>query len=378
MGFSMEVTNEKKIKDEIIDESKPIPEEIKKLKNLADNNVSEIMKHDNDSLEKRREILKTIDEFGKNTMKSSSSKCSMLQVSVSNFQKMGDDGGIVAKGLLDLQREIKDLDPSAIDFAKKGILGRLFNPIRSYFAKFQKADSVISDIVESLNKGKLTLKNDNTTLEIEQDELRKLTKKLNKEIELGSLMDETLTKQIEKAKLNNEDHKKVSFISEEILYPLRQKIMDMQQMIVVNQQGYIASEVVIRNNKELIRGVDRAENVTVSALKTATIVAGALYNQKIVLKKIDILNKTTSEIISSTSKLLKEQGTEIQKQSMESNISVDKLKQSFNDVISALNTISTYKQEALPKMKEAIDQFKDLTKKGEEQIQKLENRQKLT
>jgi uncharacterized protein YaaN involved in tellurite resistance len=33
--------------------------------------------------------------------------------------------------------------------------------------------------------------------------------------------------------------------------------MDMQQVIVVNQQGVMASEIVIRNNKELIRGVQR-------------------------------------------------------------------------------------------------------------------------
>ena len=141
-----------------------------------------IMTMDIESLEKRRLMLQSIQEsFGVETMgRILLKKVSLLQVSVGNFSKMEDEGGTVARGLLDLQRELKDLDPSMIDFAKTGLLGKLFNPIRAYFAKYQKADSVISDIVISLEKGKTTLKNDNTTLEIEQQSLRELTKKLFK------------------------------------------------------------------------------------------------------------------------------------------------------------------------------------------------------
>lgn len=372
MGFSMEVTDTEAIKKEIVEQVKPVPEEVAKLKAIADNNVSEIMTLDIESLEKRKLMLQSIEAFGMNTIQNSAKKNSLLQVSVGNLSKMGDEGGTVAKGLLDLQREIKDLDPSMIDFAKTGLLGKVFNPIRNYFAKYQKADNVINDIIVSLEKGKNTLKNDNTTLEIEQQELRDLTKKLTKEIEMGTMMDEALASQIEMANARGEDPEKIKFVTEEILFPLRQRIMDMQQMVVVNHQGIMAIEVVRRNNKELIRGVERAKNVTISAMKIAAIVASALYNQKIVLKKIEILNETTNELISGTSKMLKEQGAEIHKQSMEANISVETLKQSFADVMSAMEAISTYKQEALPRMKETINQFKELAQKGEQEIQRLE------
>jgi len=271
-----------------------------------------------------------------------------------------------------LQREMKNLDPSMIDFAKTGFLGKLFNPLKAYFERYQKADSVINDIIVSLEKGRTTLKNDNTTLEFEELSLRDLTKKLAKEIEMGLMMDESISNQIDVAKSRNEDPDKIRFISEEILFPLRQRVMDMQQMIVVNHQGVMAIEVLRRNNKELIRGVDRAKNVTISALKIATIVAGALYNQKIVLKKIEMLNATTNELISGTSRMLKEQGAEIHKQSMEANISVETLKTAFADTMAALDAISLYKQEALPKMKETINQFKELAEIGEKRIQILE------
>lgn len=377
MSFTMEVINPEEIKTAIEEQVQPEPEEVTKLKELATNNVSAILDLDIESVEKRKAILQSIDSFGMSSMRTSSEKNALLQVSVGNLSKTGDDGGQVAKGLTELHLQLKDLDPSVIDFAKDGVLGKLFNPLRRYFAKYEKADSVISGIVASLDKGKTVLKNDNTTLAFEQQALRDLTKKLQKEIQLGMLMDEQIDSQIEAAKARNESEDKIRFITEEVLFPLRQRVMDLQQMQVVNQQGIMAIEVVMRNNKELIRGVDRARNVTVSALKIAVTVASALYNQKIVLKKIELLNETTNNLISSTSKMLKDQGAAIHKQSLEASISVDTLKQAFSDVLSALDSISTYKQEALPRMRETINQFKELADTGEQQIQRLEKGQQL-
>ncbi len=372
MSFTMEVASPQEIQAAIEQEVKPVPEEVLKLKETADSNVAAIMELDLESLEKRKEILQSIDSFGLQTMKLSSDKNQLLQVTVGNLSRTGDEGGQVAKGLAELHTQLKDLDPSLVDFAKTGFLGKLFNPLRAYFLKFQKADSVIADIVASLDKGKATLKNDNTTLEIEQQTLRELTKRLRKEIQLGTLMDESIEAQLEAAKARNEDPDKIRFITDEVLFPLRQRVMDLQQMLVVNQQGIMAIEVVIRNNKELIRGVDRAKNVTVSALKISVTVASALYNQKIVLKKIELLNQTTNELIAGTSRMLKDQGAAIHKQSLETSISVDTLKQAFADVLSALDSISAYKQEALPKMRDTIHQFRELAETGEKQIQRLE------
>ncbi|AIQ41298.1 toxic anion resistance protein [Paenibacillus sp. FSL R5-0912] len=372
MSFSMEIPSPEKLKEAVEEQVQPEPEEVTQLKEQAVNNVSNILALDFDSLEKRKSVLQSIDSFGMGTMRSSSEKNSLLQVSVGNLSKTGDKGGQVARGLTELHLQLKDLDPSAVDFAKNGFLGKFFHPLRNYFAKYQKADSVISDIILSLDKGKSVLKNDNTTLEIEQQTLRELTKRLKKEIQLGILMDQEIETQIEAAKQRSEDEDKIRFITEEVLFPLRQRVMDLQQMLVVNQQGIMAIEVVIRNNKELIRGVDRARNVTVSALKISVTVASALYNQKIVLKKIELLNQTTNNLISGTSKMLKDQGAAIHKQSLETSISADTLKQAFTDVLSALDSISTYKQEALPKMRETINQFRELADNGEQQIRRLE------
>jgi len=378
MAFIMELPNEAAIKSEVLQQVKPLSEEVDQLQAVAEGNVAEILTLDIGEIAQKKFILQSIESFGADSMKSSAAKNSMLQMTVGSLSRDGDEGGVVAKGLMELHRELEDLDPSLIDFTKTGILGLVFNPVRAYFARYQKAESAIVEIIASLDKGKKSLKNDNTTLEIEQQALRDLTRKLMKEVQLGVLMDESIEKQIDAARSRNEEPEKIKFVAEEILFPLRQRIMDMQQMIVVNQQGVMATEVVIRNNKELIRGVDRAKTVTISALRIGVMVAGALYNQKIVLKKIQMLNETTNSIISGTSHMLKVQGAEIQRQSMEATVSVETLKNAFADVMEALDSISSYKQEALPRMRDTVNQFRELAAKGEEQIQQLESGHKMT
>ncbi len=371
--MNMEIVNTEDVKKDMDAQVTPAAATVTEIQTQAEQNAKQIMSLDLGQLAQKRKILKSIDDFAMDALQGSARKNSLLQTTIGNLSKGGEDGSVVSNSLADLHREVKDLDPSLLDFTKEGFLGKIFNPIRRYFDKYERAEGVIKDIIVSLDAGKATLKNDITTLDLEEDALRELTQKLKGELALGLAMDEHLSRQIEQAQASGEEEEKVRFVTEEILYPLRQRIMDLQQMAVVNQQGMIAMEVVKRNNKELIRGVDRAKTVTVTALRTAVMVASALYNQKIVLKKIDLLNETTSNIIASTGRMLKEQGAAIQKQATASTISPEVLKQAFYDAIAALEDISAFKQQALPQMHETIAQFRALAETGEREIARLES-----
>ena len=371
-GFSMDLADLDEVKEKEAEAVAPAPEVKVKLEKVADSNTQNLMTFDLDSLEERRGIISSIDSFGKDIVEKSTQKNDMLNVRLVDLSKMGGENGAVVSGLSELSMQMKDLDPSGIDFTKRGVFGKMFNPARSYFTKYERADAIIAKTIDSLAEGKAVLKNDNTTLEIEQMSLRDLTKKLNQQIEMGTQMDESISAAIEKAKIENVDEERIKFIEEEVLFPLRQKIMDMQQMQAVNMQGIVAMEIVRRNNKELIRAVERAENVTVSALKIAVTVASALYNQKIVLEKVNAVNEATNKLIGATSKMLKEQGASIQQQAMESSISVDTLKDAFANTFEALDAVSNYKTKALPQMKNTIQQFRELADEGEKRIQRME------
>ena len=342
------------------------------LKNQAQSNATAIFDADLNNPNEREQILKPLDNFGLNEMSKSASHNEMLSTRFVDLTKGGKEADNIGENLLELNRQMKDLDPSKVDFAKKGVLGNLMNPVRKYFAKYEKAEVAISDIVQSLEKSSKVLQNDNTTLLNEENYLREVTNKLLADIELGKKMDESIEAQIQTAEIQGVDEEKIAFVREEILFPLRQRIMDMQQMIVVNQQGIVSLNVIRRNNKELIRGVKRAQNVTVSALRTGVMVASALYDQKIVMEKINILNQTTENIIESTSHMLKEQGSEIQKHSAETMISPEVLKASFSEALQAIEDVSTYKEQALPKMKETIEMFSDMANDGQKVVEKIE------
>ncbi|MBR2664921.1 MAG: toxic anion resistance protein [Methanobrevibacter sp.] len=369
--FSLDVDEIKKdVETSLKDEEEKL--ENSNLKDQAQANAVAIFDTDLNNPQERENILKPLDNFGLNEMTKSASHNEILATRFVDLTKGGKEADNISEKLLELNSQMKDLDPSKVDFAKKGVFGNLVNPVRKYFAKYQKAEVAISEIVESLDKSSKVLQNDNTTLLNEENYLREVTNKLLADIELGKQMDASIEAQIQTAEIEGVDEEKIAFVKEEILFPLRQRIMDMQQMIVVNQQGIVSLNVIRRNNKELIRGVKRAQNVTVSALRTGVMVASALYDQKIVMEKINILNQTTENIIESTSHMLKEQGSEIQRHSAETMISPEVLKASFAEALQAIEDVSTYKEQALPQMKETIDMFSDMAEDGQKVIAKIE------
>ena len=371
-GFSLDLPNAEQIKQEVSAQLAPSKEEKEMITDAVKEKADQIMAVDLDSLSERREFIQVIETFGADVVQQSQSKNSILQKRMGDFSKAGGESGEIAKGLEELSIKMRDLDPSSLDFTKTGVLGRLFNPIRRYFERYKTADAEIASIVKSLDKGKSILKNDNTTLEIEQASMRDLTKQLTQKIELGSQLDNHLKNAVENAKASNEPSERIQFVESEIIFPLEQRLMDFQQLLAVNQQGIIAMEVIRKNNLELIRAVDRAQSVTVTALRVAVTVAGALYNQKIVLEKVQMLNETTNQMIASTAKLLKEQGAAIQKESINANISPDTLKQAFSDTLSALNDITAYKTKALPQMERTIQEFYDIAREGARQLNSME------
>lgn len=371
-GFTLDLPNTEEIKKEVVQELAPTKEEKNVITNAVQEKAQQIMEVDLDSFAERREFVQVVETFGADIVRQSQAKNSILQKRMGEFGRAGGESGEVAKGLEELSIKMRDLDPSGLDFTKTGTLGKIFNPVRRYFERYKTADAEIAGIVKSLDKGKAILKNDTTTLEIEQAAMRDLTKQLTQKIELGSQLDTYLANAVENAKISGESEERIQFVEEEILFPLRQRLMDFQQLLVVNQQGIIAMEVVRKNNKELIRAVDRAETVTVAALRVAVTVAGALYNQKIVLEKVQMLNETTNNMITATSRMLKEQGTAIQREAVEASISPDTLKQAFADTLSALDDISTYKTKALPQMEQTIQDFRMVAEEGERQIAKME------
>src|SRR3546814_20968894 len=76
--------------------------------------------------------------------------------------------------------------------------------------------------------------------------------------------------------LDHSDPAKAKAIRETALFYARQRTQDLLTQMAVTVQGYLALDLVKKNNVELVKGVDRASTTTVAALRTAVTVAQAL------------------------------------------------------------------------------------------------------
>jgi len=278
----------------------------------------------------------------------------MLQAPVRDAGKSGvSDASKVSTSLVELRRTIEDLDPSRGVTAKK-LLGKLpfGNKLRDYFARFESAQSHLDAIIHALYDGQDELRKDNASLDQEKLRLWETMGRLAQYIYVAQNLDAALVTKIAEVEASDADRARV--MREDLLFYVRQKHQDLLTQLAVSIQAYLAIDVLRKNNTELIKGVDRATTTTVSALRTAVIVAQALANQKLVLDQVSALNTTTSNLIESTSRLLATQSVSINEQAASSTIGIEKLQAAFTNIYQTMDAIDRFKVQALDSMAKTV------------------------
>src|SRR3546814_18547278 len=125
--------------------------------------------------------------------------------------------------------------------------------------------------------------------------------KLEQMVHIANTLDQRL--EAKATELDGTDPAKAKIIRENALFYARQRTQDLLTQMAVTVQGYLALDLVKKNNVELVKGVDRASTTTAEALKTAITVAQARTTQKLVLDQINALTPTTAHINDGTSKI---------------------------------------------------------------------------
>lgn len=278
----------------------------------------------------------------------------LLQSPVRAMQTGGlAEGSTVGKTLLELRKTVENLDPKEATGAKK-LLGMIpfGDKIEDYFRKYQSAQSHLEAILHALRDGQDELGKDNAALNLEKQQLWDAMTRLNHYVYVAERLDARLSAGI--AELEATDPEKAKALRDDVLFYVRQKHQDLLTQLAVSIQNYLAIDIVIKNNIELIKGVDRASSTTVSALRTAVIVAQALGNQKLVLDQITALNATTSGMIERTSQMLRDNSVAIQQQAASATIGLPQLQAAFANIYATMDAIDTFKVEALDNMAATI------------------------
>jgi uncharacterized protein YaaN involved in tellurite resistance len=286
---------------------------------------------------------------------------------------MGKEGGVGAD-LLALRKTVEGLDPSKngrLVGGRRGMLGRFFGGgMTQYFRKYQSSQTHINGVLKSLSNGKDELLQDNAAIITERANLWSAMGRLEQMIYLSKEMD---TKLEDKAnELDISDPAKAKAVRETALFYVRQRTQDLLTQMAVTVQGYLALDLVKKNNVELIKGVDRASTTTVSALRTAVTVAQALNNQRLVLDQITALNTTTAGLIDSTGQLLKSNTARIHEQAANATIPLETLQRAFQNVYDTMDAIDTFKLKALDSMKTTVTALSGEVEKSKGYIARAE------
>ncbi len=264
----------------------------------------------------------------------------------------------VSKSLLSLRRQVEDLDPSKQGdlLSPHKLLGLLpfgaGNRLQVYFEKYRSSQHQLNSIITSLYHGQDELQRDNASIEQEKLNLWAVMGRLRQYSYLAQNLDTALAARI--ASIETSDPERAKVLNEDMLFYVRQKNQDLLTQLAVSVQGYLALDVIRRNNLELIKGVQRATTTTVSALRTAVIVAQALSDQKLVLDQITALNTTTSSLIESTSELLHQQSGAISEQAASATVDLAKLQAAFTNIYATMDEIDTFKVAALDTMQKTV------------------------
>jgi uncharacterized protein YaaN involved in tellurite resistance len=262
----------------------------------------------------------------------------------------------VSRSLSELRRTVEDLDPSRQQglnstrlFRRLPFGGRL----RDYFRRYQSAQGHLNAIIQALYRGQDELRQDNAAMEQEKVNLWSVKGKLEEYAYMTAQLDNALESEI--GRIDQTDPERAKILREDLLFYVRQKRQDLMTQLAVSAQGYLALELLRKNNLELIKGVDRATTSTMAALRTAVIVAQALVNQRLVLNQITALTGTTGQLIESTSEMLREQSSQVHEQAAGTTVGLDKLQAAFANVYRAIDSVDSYKLEALATMRTTIE-----------------------
>jgi uncharacterized protein YaaN involved in tellurite resistance len=302
--------------------------------------------------------INSITNMGAQEMRASAQVSNrMLERPAAALGKGGADAQTrVGNTLVDLRRTVTDLDPNRADLTGvkkvlKWIPGG--DKIDRYFQKYQSAQSHLNAIIKALESGQDELRKDNAAIETEKANMWAVMGKLNEYNELAGALDAAIERKVAELEAagRTED---ANTVKSDALFPIRQRRQDLMTQMAVNVQGYMALDLIRRNNLELIKGVDRAQTTTIAALRTAVIVSQALSRQKLVLDQISALNTVTGNLIESTSEQLRIQGGQINEQASSATIEVAKLEAAFNNVFATMDALDTFRSQAVDSMADTV------------------------
>lgn len=317
------------------------------------------------------EMLKNIENYGLEDVERASTAASGI-LSRSSARSKGSEGKTKAlSSLADLRDVVEDLSPHGKDLSPvKKIMGLVpgGNKVRKYFQKFESADQQIEAVYQGLDAGEDGLRRDIAEIFVERKNMLGHVQSLAEKMRVMDQMNAEVDTQIADLEGKGE-MEKAKVLKTEVAFAVKQRRQDLATQFGVSAQAFMSLELVEKNNRELVKGVERAKSVTLTALRTAMMVSEALEGQKATLKQLAVVKDHTEGLMRQNAQMLQDNTLKIHENATESVIDPKVLEESFQAIEKTVDAIEKHKESA----NSAMDAT---TARLHEQIDKAKGRMK--
>ncbi len=272
--------------------------------------------------------------------------------------------------LAGLRRTVAEIDPAKLPITGRKLMGLIpvAGSAKKALDRYRAANEPVNALVLDLRARQDVLRRDNAALKGERERLWGTLGKLSEAAAFAEAVDAAVDRQVGIFDLT--DPARAQSLRADALHPIRQRHQDLLTQLAVSAQGYLALDLVRRNNDELIRGIERAVSTTVAALRVALLVSGALAGQQDVLDEVRAVRATTDGLIRANAELLELRSAEIQRAGSDPAVAVATIRESFERIYRSIDAIDEFKAGAVSTMAATVEALSGEIRRAEDHLRR--------
>ncbi|CAI8761707.1 MULTISPECIES: toxic anion resistance protein [Bacillus] len=304
-------------------------EELVELNKEADLYVQKLNSEQNTDLSK---VLSQLGDLGDKEQQAAGQTLSALKRPVTAM--MNGKNEEIPNTLLELRKVVSELDPNSLKASgMKKFMFKVFkkNPLETYVHKYQSIDKQIEEIIRALLIGRDNLQEDTVGLEMLKEQSHDKIHALDKQVYLGR----KLAGMLEAEKQNPDRQKDIPLIND-ALEKILVRTRNMQQAKSVLLQSIASVDIIKKNNEKLTEAIRNAITMTQNVITVSAAIQLALTNQRKTIDAVNATNEAIESMVLSNSQALKQNTEETTKLLENPAISMDKLRESFQNVFAAI------------------------------------------
>lgn len=323
---------------------------IKIDKNLS---VIDISNYDKDVILKSKELSlelsvkdpNSIVNYGMDVQTKLSQFSSSMLENVRNV-----DTGSIGETIQNLMKELNYVDVEPIEnpfirfLSNLPIIKNLISTTKNVLSKYDEISNNLDNIILKLDKGRIYLIKDINSLNSMFDNNVDYIKEIDTYIVGAKIKLEELQNELEYLKNNNSDPYEIQDM-QNYINRLSKKILDLSLTKQVTIQSLPQIRIIQENNMTLVEKIQSSITNTIPLWKNQICLSVMIDKQRRIVEVQKNVNKTTNELLTKNSDILKSNSLDVAKLNEESIVDIDVIKKVNQDLISTLDEILRIKKE---------------------------------